>query len=44
MIMKQRTIPALDTTIGTIGLGCMGMSWGTLADLDAAPATTGSRY
>ncbi|AYJ47333.1 aldo/keto reductase [Rhodococcus sp. P1Y] len=25
--MKQRTIPALDTTVGSIGLGCMGMSW-----------------
>lgn len=32
--MKQRSIPALGTTVGSIGLGCMGMSWAYVAPED----------
>jgi len=29
--MKQRSVPALDTRVGAVGLGCMGMSWAYVA-------------
>lgn len=39
--MQQRNFSALDTTVGAIGLGCMGMSW-AYVDKDARDEAAGA--